>query len=119
MRAALVLTLAALSLAACGEKIPPTPTPEQALLLKPADARLAGLYESSCKACHAIPDTGAPLVGDRAAWDPRWKQGEAVLLDHTIQGYRAMPAGGQCATCAPDDFKAIIRFMAGREDSAI
>ena len=47
MRAGLFLAAAALSLAACGEKVPPPPTPEQALLLKPADARLAGLYETS------------------------------------------------------------------------
>ena len=118
MRAALVLTVAVLSLAACGEKIPPKPTPEEALLLKPADARLAGLYETSCKACHAIPDTGAPLVADRAVWDLRWKQGEAVLLDHTIQGFKAMPAGGQCLACAPADFQGLIRFLAGREDPA-
>lgn len=118
MRAALVLMLLAFSLAACGEKIPPAPTPEQALLLKPADARLAGLYETSCKACHAMAGTGAPLVGDRVAWDPRWKQGETVLLDHTIQGFKAMPALGQCVACAPSDFQGLIRFMAGREDPA-
>ena len=118
MRAAVLLTLAALSLVPCDETAPPAPSPEQALLLKPADTRLAGLYETSCKACHAMPGTGAPLVHDRAAWDPRWKQGESVLLDHTIQGFRAMPASGQCATCAPADFQGLIRFMAGREDPA-
>jgi cytochrome c5 len=108
---------AVLALSACNAP-PPAPTPEQALLLKPADARLAGLYETSCKACHAMPGAGAPGVHDRAAWDPRWKQGETVLVDHTIQGFNAMPAGGQCASCTPDDFKGLIRFMAGREDSA-
>ena len=118
MRVALALAIAALSVAACGEKVAPAPTPEQALLLKPADARLAGLYETSCKACHALPGTGAPLVLDHAAWDPRWKQGEAVLLDHTIQGFKAMPASGQCVACAPSDFQGLIRFMAGREDPA-
>jgi|SRR5215217_290677 len=109
---------AALTLTACGPSIPPPPTQEQALKIMPADVRLAGLYETSCKACHAIADTGAPGVHDRKAWDVRWKQGEQVLLDRTIQGFNAMPAGGQCASCTPDDFKALIRFMAGREDSA-
>ena len=117
MRGTLVFA-AGLTLCACGPKTPPPPSPEQALALRPADARLAGLYETSCHACHAVPGTGAPLVRDRADWDKRWKQGEAVLLDHAIQGYNAMPAGGQCAACAPVDFKALIRFMAGREDSA-
>jgi cytochrome c5 len=118
MRAVWGLIAAAAVLSACGAKVPPPPTPEQALALRPANARLAGLYETSCHACHAIPESGAPLVHDRAAWDPRWKQGETVLLEHTIQGFNAMPATGQCATCTPDDFKALIRFMAGRDDSA-
>jgi len=118
MRRALTVAVAALILSACGERTPPPPTPEQALALRPADTRLSGLYETSCHACHAVPGTGAPLVHDRAAWDGRWKQGEATLLDHAIQGYNAMPATGQCATCTPADFQALIRFMAGREDSA-
>ncbi len=118
MREALVLVASALFLTACGAKTPPPPTPEQAAALRPANAKLAGLYETSCHACHATPGTGAPLVHDRAAWDPRWKQGEAVLLDHTIQGFNAMPATGQCVACTPDDFRGLIRFMAGREDSA-
>ena len=118
MRRALVLAASALILSACGATPPPPPTPEQALALRPADARLSALYETSCHACHAIPGTGAPLVHDRAAWDPRWKQGEPALLDHAIQGFNAMPATGQCATCTPADFQALIRFMAGREDSA-
>jgi cytochrome c5 len=105
----------ALLLAGCGEAVPP-PTPEQALVLKPADPRLAALYEGSCKACHAIPNSGAPMVHDRAAWDPRWKQGLPVLLDHTIQGFGAMPALGQCVACTPADFEGLIRFMAGREE---
>jgi len=118
MKRALVPVAAALLLAACGPKTPPPPTAEQALALRPADARLASLYETSCHACHAVPGTGAPLVHDRAAWDGRYKRGEPVLLDHAIQGFNAMPATGQCATCTPDDFRALIRFMAGREDSA-
>lgn len=109
------LALAVLLLAGCGEAVPPAPTPEQALLLKPADARLASLYEGSCKACHASPVSGAPMVHDRRAWDPRWRQGMPVLLDHTIQGFGAMPASGQCAACTPDDFEALIGFMAGRD----
>ncbi len=109
-----LLPLAALlSLAACAK---PAGPPADYASLAPADPRLAQLYESSCKACHVNPAAGAPLTHDARAWVPRWHQGEAVLLDHVVQGYRAMPAGGQCAACTPQDFKALIRFIADREE---
>ena len=111
-----VLTLA---LAACGAAPAPAPTPEQAALLRPSDPHLSELYVTSCKACHTIAESGAPMVHDAAAWAPRWKQGLPVLVDHSIQGFNAMPAGGQCATCTPADLEALIRFMSDHEESAI
>ena len=84
-------------------------------MLKPADARLAALYEHSCKACHTRPDSGAPLVHDHGAWDARWAKGLDVLKGHAILGFQAMPAGGQCAACTVQDHQALIRFMADRE----
>lgn len=101
---------AALGLAACGEQ-PKAITPEQSAALAPADARLSGLYETSCKTCHAIAGSGAPLTGDARAWDPRMKQGMATLVAHTVQGFKAMPAGGQCAACTAADYEALIVFM--------
>lgn len=115
MRLLAVLS-SALVLAACQGQPPAKPlTPEQSAALKPADARLAGLYEQSCKSCHTVADTGAPLTGDRTQWDVRWKKGEAALLTSAVNGLNGMPAGGQCFSCTPDDFKALIAFMAGRE----
>ncbi|GAM99976.1 cytochrome c5 [alpha proteobacterium U9-1i] len=109
----LVLVLA---LAACGE------TPDvsaqsvtRAAAAAPANARLAQLYDGSCKTCHAVADSGAPLTNDRAAWDARWTKGMDTLVEHTISGFNGMPAGGQCFTCTPEDYRALIAFMAGRE----
>ena len=110
--------LLALALTACGASPSPAPTPEQAALLRPSDPHLSELYVTSCKACHTIAESGAPMVHDAAAWGPRWKQGLPVLVDHSIQGFNAMPAGGQCATCTPADLEALIRFMADHEESA-
>ena len=108
------LLLTPLALTAC--EAPPQPlTPAQSAALKPRDVRLAQLYETSCKACHTVADSGAPLAGDRSKWDPRWAKGEDVLLTNAQTGFAAMPAGGQCFTCSPDDLRALIRFMAGRE----
>jgi cytochrome c5 len=107
-----LLALAGVLLVACAPQPAPPADPAS---LAPADPRLAELYAGSCKACHVVADSGAPLVGDAKAWAPRWKQGEAVLLDHVVQGYKAMPAMGQCASCTPEDFKALTRFLAGKE----
>jgi len=103
-----------LALTAC-QAPPQSLTPVQSAALTPADPQLASLYETSCKACHTVADSGAPLTGDRSQWDARWAKGEDVLLQHAQVGFGAMPAGGQCFTCTTDDTAALIRFMAGRD----
>jgi cytochrome c5 len=111
---AMMIMGAAAILAACSPAAKPL-TPAEVAALKPANAHEAELYEHSCKACHAVPGTGAPQVHDSVQWDRRWKKGEDVLLSHVVLGFKGMPAGGQCATCTPNDYKAIIRFMADKE----
>ena len=112
MRRALLL---ALLLAACSKAPPPPPTPEEAQALRPADPRLAEIYEHTCKSCHAAPGNPAPQVRNHAAWDPRWKQGAPTLIAHAIQGYNQMPPMGTCATCTPQDLEVLIRFMSDHE----
>lgn len=115
MRALLLAVMLGLTACSSGEAPPVALTAEQSAALSPRDARLAKLYAGSCKGCHTIKDSQAPLTGDRTLWDPRWAQGEAALLTSAIQGKKGMPAGGQCFECSPDDLKALITFMAGRE----
>lgn len=112
-RASLAPLLLSLALAGC-DGTPAAPTPQEAAKLAPADPHLARLYDHSCKACHAMEGSGAPLVHDHAAWDTRWAKGEDTLLSHAITGFQAMPAGGQCAACTPEDYKTLIRFLADR-----
>ncbi|MBX9642855.1 MAG: c-type cytochrome [Novosphingobium sp.] len=101
-------------LAACQPAAQPL-TPEQSAKLTPKDPRLAQLYAGSCKACHTVGDSQAPLTGDRTQWDPRWARGEDTLLTNSQVGFGGMPAGGQCFECSAEDLKALITFMAGRE----
>lgn len=70
------------------------------------------LFEQSCKTCHANPTNPAPQIGDKSAWDKRLEQGLPVLVQHAMQGFNAMPAGGLCTTCTPPDFEAMIVYMA-------
>jgi len=106
-----------LALMGCDAHPPTRPTAEQLATLTPSNRRLAELYEHSCKACHAKPESGAPLVHDWAAWDSLWSKGLPTLVDHAVVGFQGMPAGGQCATCEWQDYENLIRFMANREAS--
>jgi cytochrome c5 len=107
-----LLTLC-LALGAC-HAAPAPLTEAQSAARHPADARLAALYDGSCRACHTRRDSGAPLSGDHTQWDARWAKGPDVLLQSAVSGLGAMPAGGQCATCTAADYAALIRFMADR-----
>jgi cytochrome c5 len=84
----------------------------QALALTPADASLASVYDRSCKTCHSVPGTGAPLTGDSAGWQPRMDQGMDVMVDHVITGFGGMPPFGFCMDCDAEQFEALIQFMA-------
>lgn len=104
-----------LALAACGEKPASTPAAPaaQAAAAVPSDPALAQLYAQTCKACHTNPGSGAPQAGDKQAWAPRAAAGMNTMLDRTINGYKGMPPLGTCMDCSPEDFEALIRFMAG------
>lgn len=52
------------------------------------------VYAAVCVACHGTGAAGAPKAGDSGAWGVRIAQGYDTLLQHAIQGIRAMPAKG-------------------------
>ena len=73
--------------------------PVAAINLKAADGPkvfLSGqeVYAQNCKACHESGAANAPKMGDTAAWSPRLKQGYDTLMNHSVNGIRAMPARG-------------------------
>jgi cytochrome c5 len=52
------------------------------------------VYNATCVACHGTGAAGAPKVGDAGAWGSRIAQGYDTLVQHAVQGIRAMPAKG-------------------------
>ncbi len=62
--------------------------------------------------CHVRGEGGAPKIRDRAEWAKRLAQGEAIVLDHTINGFGNMPPLGYCMDCEREDLRADIQFMA-------
>lgn len=100
-------------LTACGKPADPAAAAARAEALRPADARLAAIYERSCLNCHARADSGAPLTGHAQGWATRSQRGQPALLTSAKQGLGAMPAMGLCADCSDADLRDLITFMQG------
>ena len=64
------------------------------------------VYDKSCKGCHTAMK---PKTGDKEAWAPRIKQGEAALTASVMKGKKPMPPRGGAATEA--DVKAAVEYM--------
>jgi len=69
------------------------------------------VYKKACTACHATGVAGAPLLGDKAAWEPRVGQGLDGLLAVAIAGKGAMPPRGSCPNCSDEDLRVAIVYM--------
>lgn len=91
-------------------------TESQSRALTPADAALAATYNRSCRSCHTIAATGAPLTGNVAAWSERMNKGMPTLVDNVVNGFGGMPPFGMCMDCGVDEFEALILFMASPGD---
>lgn len=70
------------------------------------------VYAKSCAMCHNGQLPMAPKKGDVAAWEPRLAQGMPTLVKHVTEGFNAMPARGLCMDCTPEDYEAVITWMA-------
>lgn len=69
------------------------------------------VFNKACAVCHAAGVAGAPVAHDAAAWEPRLAKGIDTLVGSVTNGLNAMPPGGMCTDCTPDDYKAAITFM--------
>lgn len=85
--------------------------------LVPPDAQLAAIYARSCRSCHTVAATRAPLTGDAAAWAPRMERGMDAMVSSVVNGFGGMPPFGMCMDCSPEQFAALIQFMAGAPPS--
>ncbi|MCP5157904.1 MAG: cytochrome c5 family protein [Gammaproteobacteria bacterium] len=71
------------------------------------------VYDKVCAACHVAGTLGAPKVGDKAAWEPRLAQGMDTLVNHALNGIRAMPAKGGDPSLTEGNMKDAIVYMLG------
>jgi cytochrome c5 len=83
-----------------------------ALTANAAERKVDELYSRTCGLCHTNAGTGAPLTGDAKAWEPRLAKGMDTLVKNATNGFNAMPPKGMCFDCTPEEFQALIQFMA-------
>ncbi|RUO35895.1 cytochrome c5 family protein [Aliidiomarina sanyensis] len=69
------------------------------------------VYNQACAACHTGGVLGAPRKNVAEDWTDRLAQGMDVLLEHSINGFNAMPPRGGCARCTDEEIEAAIEFM--------
>lgn len=69
------------------------------------------IYNSVCMACHDTGAAGAPIHGDEAAWADRVTKGFDTLLDHSTNGFNAMPARGGNPNLSDEEMLAVTKYM--------
>lgn len=73
------------------------------------------IYKSKCAACHGTGAAGAPKLGDKTAWGARIAQGNAVLLQHAIEGFKGdkgyMPPKGGYLSLSDEEISITVQYM--------
>jgi cytochrome c len=67
-------------------------------------------YETSCSACHGNPAIGAPVLGDKDAWNKVVAQGMEKVYNNGINGINSMPPRGG-TDLTDDQMKEVIDYM--------
>jgi len=101
-----------------------TPPPATTAVTPPAAAASSagaqaldeGAYKKTCAACHDQGVAGAPKLGDKAAWEPRIKQGLDTLYTVGLKGKpgTGMVAKGGNASLSDADVKAAVDYMVSK-----
>ena len=68
-------------------------------------------YENVCAACHASGVTNAPIMGDKAAWEPRIAMGIEALYNSALKGKGIMPAKGGRPDISDEVIKQTVDYM--------
>jgi cytochrome c5 len=77
------------------------------------------IWKGTCQVCHTEPASGAPQVGDKAAWAPRVAKGKEALYRSALGGFSGpkgteMPARGGNPSLSDAQVKAAVDYMISR-----
>lgn len=73
------------------------------------------VYKGTCSICHRSGLKGAPRLGSKQDWEARLAQGNEILYDRAINGYRgkkgSMPSRGSNAKLSENEVRAAVDYM--------
>ena len=69
------------------------------------------IVKAQCAKCHQTGTGGAPKIGDRDAWVPRFKRGLDFLVRSAINGHGPMPPRGGMADLTDSEIRGAIVYM--------
>ncbi len=72
------------------------------------------VYGSSCVSCHGAAVLGAPKLGDKPSWTPRFAKGVDSLYKSALDGFKMMPPRGGNAALKDAEVKAAVDFMVSK-----
>ena len=78
----------------------------------------AEVVKGGCAMCHAAGLMSAPIIGDKAQWEPRIAQGYETLVKHAINGIRTMPAKGGNPALTDGEVAAAVAEMANQSGAS-
>lgn len=78
----------------------------------------AEVVKGGCAMCHAAGLMSAPIIGDKAQWEPRIAQGYDVLVKNAINGIRTMPAKGGNPALTDAEVAAAVVDMANQSGAS-
>ncbi len=68
------------------------------------------VYEKKCSLCHGNDAMGAPVVGNKEAWEKVLKQGKDTVYKNAINGKNGMPPKGG-TSLSDDEIKQVVDYM--------
>lgn len=78
------------------------------------------VWRGTCRICHTEPSSGAPQIGDQAAWAPRMAKGKEALYASALGGLLGakgteMPARGGNPSLSDAQVKAAVDYMVSQQ----
>lgn len=73
------------------------------------------VYKGTCSICHKSGLKGAPRLGIKEDWEARLTQGNEILYEHAVKGFRGkkgiMPSRGSNAKLTDAEVRAAVDYM--------